>query len=90
MYLGLPLRFVPDIGPRPSSWDSFWCSRACRVPNSLAANPQLDADQTTSAPVDEGLEAATVASLEQATRLVLRRMETQMDEAYVVLRSTTH
>jgi hypothetical protein len=47
-------RFLPDFGPRPSSWGLFFgAHRFPSAPRSPAPNPQPDADQT--APSDEAL-----------------------------------
>src|SRR6202795_2657959 len=46
-------RFLPDFGPRPSSWGLFLALTDFQVPRSPAPNPQPVADQT--APPDEAL-----------------------------------
>ena len=39
-------RFLPNFGPRPSSWGLFLALTDFQVPRSPAPNPQPDADQT--------------------------------------------
>ena len=46
-------RFLPDLGPRPSTWGLFLALIDLQVPCSPAPNPQPDANQT--APPDKAL-----------------------------------